>query len=245
MDLEGFPVLQRRRRAWLAAAHCIVSSHPFRLGHLPALAYDGCMRQVAVTVVMAILFFAGIRLGVRWAESRHKDPLREESTVTVVQQIQSLSELVTVKYVVEKVVILEDQRWYGENRVLLLAHGVVKAGIDLRQLSGADVHISGNNISIRLPDAQITDAYLDDRQTRVIDHTTGMFREFDKDLEQTARKTAVADLRMAARQNGIINDANERARLELAVFFHQAGFRQIQFTGQKILPFEMPAIPLR
>src|SRR4051794_12442675 len=53
------------------------------------------------------------------------------NTATVLKQIQTLSELVTVKYVLEKVIILEDTKWYGESRVLFLAHGIVKAGIDL------------------------------------------------------------------------------------------------------------------
>jgi len=37
--------------------------------------------------------------------------------------------------VLEKVVILEDAKWYGENRVLLLAHGIVKAGMDLKRVT--------------------------------------------------------------------------------------------------------------
>jgi len=61
--------------------------------------------------------------------------LHMENTATVVEQVQTLSDLVTVKYVLEKVVILEDVKWYGENRVLLLAHGIVKAGIDLKRIN--------------------------------------------------------------------------------------------------------------
>jgi hypothetical protein len=199
------------------------------------------MRQIVVTLLLAIIFLVGIRLGIKWSEMHHKSALQEENTVTVVQQIQSLADLVTVKYVEEKVVILEDQQWYGANRVLLLAHGIVKAGIDLKKLAPGNVRISGKSIRLRLPEAEITDAYLDDRQTKVIDHTTGLFREFDKDLEQTARKTAVADLRLAARQNGIIKDANDRARLELAVFLHQAGYERIEFEGSNLITPEVPA----
>jgi hypothetical protein len=206
------------------------------------LDYIPAMRQILVTLILAVIFLAGIWLGFKLTHWGKGGGLHEEDTVTVVQQIQTLSELVTVKYVVEKVVVLEDERWYGESRVLLLAHGIVKAGIDLKKLSPADVKISGRKISIHLPDAQITDAYLDDRQTRVIDHTTGLLREFDKDLEQTARKTAVLDLRFAARQNGIINDADERARLELASFLHQAGYDQIEFVGQNLLKPENPGV---
>ena len=201
------------------------------------------MRQILVLLVVTAIFLAGIWLGFRLTHWGKNGGLREEDTVTVVQQIQTLSELVTVKYVVEKVVVLDDEKWYGESRVLLLAHGIVKAGIDLKNLSPNDVKISGKKIYIHLPEAQITDAYLDDRKTRVIDHTTGLLREFDKDLEQTARKTAVVDLRFAARQNGIINDAEERARLELAVFLHQAGYEQVEFES-KVPPQLKPEISM-
>jgi hypothetical protein len=149
--------------------------------------------------------------------------------VTVVQQVQTLSDLVTVKYVMEKVVVLEDVRWYGENRVLLLAHGIVKGGIDLKRLKPDDVQISDKKISIKLPLPQIMDAYLDDSRSQVIDHTTGLLRSFDKDLEQAARANAVDDIRRAARNNGILNDATERAKLQLKLFLIQAGFTEVEF----------------
>lgn len=150
------------------------------------------------------------------------------NTSTVIQQIQSLSELVTVKYVMEKVVIVEDVKWYGENRVLLLAHGIVKAGIDLSEIKTNQVKITGNQISITLPKEKITDAYLDDKQTQVIERTTGIVRRFDKDLEQNARAQAVDDLRRAARFNGIMKDAHERAELQLKTFLRQLGFEKVE-----------------
>ena len=180
-------------------------------------------------MTLAVLFF-GVYLGFtvsRWLKTG--TGLRFENTATVVQQVQTLSDLVTVKYVMEKVVILEDAKWYGENRVLLLAHGIVKAGIDLKRITADDVTISGNRISIKLPPPQITDAYLDDQQSQVIDHTTGLLRVFDKDLEQTARENAVDDVRRAARNAGILNDANHRAQLELEIFLRDAGFKQVEF----------------
>ena len=147
-------------------------------------------------------------------------------TANVVRQIQTLSDLVTVKYVVEKVVIVDappestlGQFVQGDNRVLLLAHGIVKAGINLKNLTPGDVTISGKTIRIKLPPAQITDAYLDENQTKVIDWKQGFLRSFDKDLEQKARQMAVDDIRRAARTDGILNEATQRAQLQLAVFF--------------------------
>jgi len=151
------------------------------------------------------------------------------NTTSVVHEVQSLSDLVTVKFVLNKVVVLEDVKWYGENRVLLLAQGVVKAGIDLKKLKPEDVSIADKKISLRLPPPQITDAYLDDAASQVIDHTTGLLRAFDKDLEQSARQNAVDDIARAARRAGILDEADKRGRAELVNFFKRAGFASVEF----------------
>jgi hypothetical protein len=188
-------------------------------------------------VLFLVILLVGILLGIRY-EAKKGSSIHEEDTDTVVEQIQTLSDLVTVKYVVEKVVVLDDLKWYGENRVLLLAHGVVKAGIDLKRLQPGDVKVSGKTIYVHLPPPELTDAYLDDQKSKVIDHTTGLLRDFDKDLEQTAREEAVLDIRRAAINNGILDDANQRAQLELALFLHQAGYDNVKFDATK--PFNPP-----
>jgi len=99
--------------------------------------------------------------------------------------------------------------------------------------------VTGRKITLHLPSATITDAYLDEKQTQVIDWQRGFLRTFDKDLEQTARRDAVDDISRAARLDGILNDADGRARLELALFLHQAGFEQVEFVDKS------PAGPAR
>ena len=191
------------------------------------------LQQILWVLVVAMIFIAGAWFGIKLTRLLMPGSgLHEENTPAVVEQVQTLSDLVTVKYVLEKVVILNDVKWYGENRVLLLAHGIVKAGIDLKRLKPEDVAISGRKITLHLPPPQITDAYLDDQRTQVIDWTTGLFRTFDKDLATTARQNAVDDISRAARMDGILNDANERAHLELALFLHQAGFEQVEFVDR-------------
>jgi hypothetical protein len=144
--------------------------------------------------------------------------------------VQTLSQLVTVKYVLEKVVILEDVKWYGENRVLLLAHGVVKAGVDLQKLKPEDLRIEDKKVVMKLPRANITDVYLDEQKTQVIENSTGLLRAFDKTLEQNARRQAVGDMRLVARHNGIYEEAEERAKLQLTHLFRQLGFDvEVQF----------------
>jgi hypothetical protein len=193
------------------------------------------MRKFFRTLVTLTVLCLGVLLGLKLALWRNGGP-RVENTVTVVQQVQTLSDLVTVKYVMQKVEIVDSppestlgQFIQGDNKVLLLAQGIVKAGIDLKKIAPEDVAISGKALTITLPRPHITDAYLDDTQTKVIERTTGFLRSLDKDLEQTTRQYAVADIRRAALESGILNDANDRARTELRAFFQQAGYEPVEF----------------
>jgi len=54
-----------------------------------------------------------------------------------------------------------------------------------------------------------------------------MLRLFDKDLQQNARRSAVEDIRRAARLNGIIKDAEQRAEQQLEGLFIQFGFEKV------------------
>ena len=185
---------------------------------------------LGVSLLVAAGLIGGILLGAtlsRWLPTA--GGIKSYNTAALLKQVQSLSELVTVKYVIEKVVVLEDVKWYGESRVLLLAHGIVKAGVDLGRLKPADISVTGKKISIKLPSAQILDAYLDDKQSQVIERTTGLLRAFDKDLEQTARQNATDDIARAARLGGIKEDAEKRAREQLRELFTQMGFEEVAF----------------
>ncbi len=149
-------------------------------------------------------------------------------TTTLLRQVQSLAQLVTVKYLLEKVVILEDVKWFGENRLIMVAHGVAKAGFDLSTLRSGDISIDGDRLTIRLPRPQITDVYIDDRRTEVIERSTGLLRTYDKDLELDARRQALDKIKLAAAGSGIFKDAEERARLQLTFLGRQMGFSDVQ-----------------
>ncbi len=187
-------------------------------------------RLVTAALILAILCGLAVVFSYVWARLPGlSSPPRISNTATLLTQVQTLSQLVTVKYVLEKVVLLEDVQWYGENRVLMVAHGVVKAGVDLAEIRPEDIQISKHRIVLKLPPARVFDTYLDDKQTEVVERTTGLLRSFDKDLEQNARRQAVADINRAARTGGILKDADERARAQLTNLFRQLGFEEVEF----------------
>jgi len=195
-------------------------------------------RRAKTVFAVVMLFLLGVYFGSRiprWFA--HPGATRVYDTPVLLQQVQTLSDLVTVKYVVEKVEVWNDppsglisQFVAGDNRILLLARGVIKAGVDLGKLKPEDLRIDGKTIWINLPPARITDAYLDDKETKVVERTTGFLRSFDKDLEQNIRKTAVEDMRQSASRGGILRDADERARTQLASFFTLMGFEKVEFN---------------
>ncbi len=182
----------------------------------------------ALLVIFALGLFFGL-LSYRWYQGRAAGGF---SGPALLKEVQTLSQFVTVKYSLEKVVEYDDAKWYGDSRVLLVAHGVVKAGIDLGQLAPGDIQVSGKKICMTLPRARITDVYLDDRQTQIVDHTTGILRVFDKDLEQTARRQAVEELRLAASQNGILKEAAEKGQTRLTILLYQLGFTNISLQSK-------------
>jgi len=192
--------------------------------------------NLALLFVVIVAMLVGFWFALPYL-SRFTNPPRIASTPTLVTQVQSLSQLVTVKYVLEKVVLIEDEsHWFelqlGENRLLMVAHGIVKAGVDLSEIKPGDIRTSGKKIIVKLPPARITDCYLDDKYTEVVDRKTGLLRTFDKDLEQNARRQAVEDINRSARNSGILKDADERARAQLTGFFRQWGYEDVEFTGR-------------
>ena len=198
------------------------------------------MKRLAIIVLVLALFFVGLALGLflpRWAG--YHSATKVYNTATLLQQVQTLSQLITVKYVLEKVEVLEDPSQNvirallpDNTHVILLAHGIVKAGIDLSQLKAADVHIAGKQVTLHLPPAQIMDAYLDEKRTQVLERNTGILRDFNKDLEQTARLNAISDITRAARAGGILKDADDRARLQVSNLFKQLGFEKVEFADR-------------
>jgi hypothetical protein len=191
--------------------------------------------RLAIFGLLAVILLglgaaAGIFL-LRWAQGSGGP--RVYTGPALLQQVKTLSELVTVQYVIEKVVVVEDVKWIavlGENRVLMVAHGVVKAGLDLNRLQPGDLRVHDQSITVKLPPARITEAFLDEKQTRVVERSTGFLRSFDKDLEQTARQNALDEIRRAALAGGILKDADSRARQQLTNLLRQAGFQQVQFS---------------
>jgi hypothetical protein len=194
-------------------------------------------KRLAVILLVAI-FTLGLVVAslIAMAILRRSSEPKFAATPSVIVQIQSLSELVTVKYVIEKVVFAEapkattlDQLLPGrDDKLTLLALGIVKAGVDLSSVRPEDVEATGSTIRITVPRASLTDQYLDERSTQVLDRQTGLLRSYDQKLEQQARQEALLAIIRAARQNGIEREADQRAKQQLETFLKSLGYQEVE-----------------
>jgi len=153
---------------------------------------------------------------------------------TVVRQIQKLQRLETVSYTMDKIISGGHDnpllpKFLVSDRLLLMVHGEVIAGVDLGKLQAGDVALSNRNISVRLPKAEILVTRLDNEKTRVYSRDTGLFSSPDPNLETQVRQEAERQLQQAALQDGILKSAEENARNSVQSILKGLGFEQIAF----------------
>lgn len=156
------------------------------------------------------------------------------SQPTVVNRIQQLQRLETVVYTMDKIVsgakenpIFPD--FLAGDRLLLLVHGEVVAGIDFSSLKPGDVRVEGKQIHLHLPAAQVFSTRLDSAKTRVYSRQTGLLVPTDPNLESLVRQEAERQLLEAALADGILRTAQQNASSTITSLLQGLGFEKIDF----------------
>jgi hypothetical protein len=151
---------------------------------------------------------------------------------TVVRQIQQLRRLETVSYTMDKIISGEHANAYlpkflAGDRLLLVVHGEVVAGIDLAGLQSGNVSIQGQKVSIHLPGSEVFSTRIDNARTRVYSRDTGLFSSPDPNLESEVREVAERQLQQAALQDGILKSAADNARSTISSMLQGFGFHEV------------------
>jgi len=153
---------------------------------------------------------------------------------TVVRQIQQLQRLETVSYTMDKIISGEHTNAYlpkflAGDRLLLVVHGEVVAGINLAGLQPGDVLIQGQKVLIHLPAAEVFSTRIDNTRTRVYSRDTGLFSSPDPNLESEVRVEAERQLEQAALQDGILKTAADNAQSTISGMLKGFGFHETNF----------------
>jgi hypothetical protein len=154
------------------------------------------------------------------------------SQPTVVDRIQRLQRLETVMYTMDKLVTGAKENpffpdFLAGDRLLMMVHGEVVAGIDFSNLKPGDVKVDGKQIHLHLPASQVFRTRIDSAKTRVYSRQTGLLVPTDPNLETQVREEAERELLQAALIDGILKTAQQNAVLTVTSLLQGLGFEKI------------------
>ena len=151
---------------------------------------------------------------------------------SVIERIQRLQRLETVVFSMDKIVtgskenaVLPD--FLAGDRLLMIVHGQVIAGIDFGQLKPSDLHVAGKEVRVKLPAARVLMTRLDNTKTRVYSRSTGLLVSMDQNLESQVRQEAEKELLAEAVLGGILNQARDNARTTVTGLLLGLGFEKV------------------
>ena len=154
----------------------------------------------------------------------------------ILREVRQLRELVTIRYSIQKVAgLTENKVPVGSESILLIVQARVHAGIDLSELRDKDIRVSRDrHVEIKLPRAKILYINFDEKNTRVWDRSKTWWTPwvpYDLDLEKKARVAAMSSIEKEAVDMGILLDAQVNAQNAIRALLRPLGFEQVTFRA--------------
>jgi hypothetical protein len=151
----------------------------------------------------------------------------------VIQQMRESSELTTAVFTMQAVVPTNQDTaigsWViGSTKLLYVAQGEVKAGVDLSKLSAANVKVVNDRVQILLPPPQILTSKIDVTRSKVYDYNRGFLGlgpDTAPELQTLAQQKALETIISTACQDGVLQRANDRAKLVVTQLLTTAGHK--------------------
>lgn len=161
-----------------------------------------------------------------------------DGATSVVDKIRGIQELATTVYTVETIVPTSADRKLGEitlatTKLLYIARGEVRAGIDLSLLTDRDISINRNILKIDLPAPQILDSKIDVDRSRVYNYDRGFLGlgpDVAPQLQTLAQRQTLAEIVTTACNDGVLNTANERAKNAISQLLATSNFDRVQIN---------------
>ena len=174
------------------------------------------LKNMIVIIIIAVVFFF---VGKIWPSGEEPTAITSD---LLSQQIQSISELASVEYNYTNMGKFENQAtFYGwkvpftTKSFILSYDGKIKAGIDM---SLVEVHMSGKNINISIPETKILSHEIDEKSIEVFDETKNIFNQISiTDYNQFAidQKESMEN---KAKEKGLLEKAQNKAQETIKTF---------------------------
>jgi hypothetical protein len=112
--------------------------------------------------------------------------------------------------------------------LLYIARGEIKAGVDLNELTNADIKVNNNSIEISLPPAKILDSKIDVNRSRVYDYDRGFLNlgpDVAPQLQTLAQRKTLVEIVNTACNEGILEEANIKAKQTISQLLVNTGYQ--------------------
>ncbi|HET7011708.1 MAG TPA: DUF4230 domain-containing protein [Anaerolineales bacterium] len=180
-------------------------------------------------------------VGTQVAQILRPTPTIRPDPVAIVREVRALARLETIQYTIERVITAETgQGPFGflfGDRLILVAHGIVIAGVDLSRIQPSDVQFDDlGRVYLALPEPEVFVATLDNDKSYVYDRETGLLTRGSVQLEAEARRAAEAAIRDTALEDGILDQARVNAESYLYGLLRTLGYVDVVFQPARSLP---------
>lgn len=171
----------------------------------------------------------------------------------IVQQMRDARELTTAVFTMQAVVPASQDAtlggWVvGTTKLLYIAQGEVRVGVDLGQLKPDNVQVAGDQVRVLLPPPRILDSKIDVNRSRVYDYNRGVLNlgpDVAPQLQTLAQQQALKTIVTTACTNGVLEDANSRAKLVVTQLLTTAGHKAVTVDTQPGSAQECPTAPVK
>lgn len=205
------------------------------------------MKNVLIAIAVMVLIAGGVFAG-RYSKPTPPEPTPVPTatiapTATaiivtsagVVREIQHLNRLESTQFSIETVATAERPAKYGfvgGEKILMIFHGNVSAGVDLSKLEAKDITVSpdGKSATIKLPAIEIFHNSLDESKTRTYDSQEGWFAKHDPELETQARQKAIAQVLASACEDGLVAQAEKDSKSAVESLVSALGFTTVNVS---------------
>jgi predicted transcriptional regulator len=174
--------------------------------------------------------------------NRQPEPKVDVRSV-IVQQVREASELTTAVYTMEAVVPAQQDATLGglvvgSTKLLYVARGEVRAGVDLSQITAASVEVMGEDaIRLKLPAPKILDQKIDVSKSSVYDYNRGFLGlgpDVAPNLQKMAQEEALKKIKIAACGDGVLEKASDRAKMVVSQLIKVSGFKTVLVETQAV-----------
>ncbi|NET61905.1 MAG: DUF4230 domain-containing protein [Symploca sp. SIO2E6] len=204
-----------------------------------------------ITIASGALLVMASGIGIMFTGSRFFDEVKGLFSVSqtapevdvrslVVSQVQGASELTTAVFTMEAVVPTSQDRTIagypvGSTKLLYIAYGEVRAGVDLGELKVEDVNIVNDTIQLQLPPPKLLDSKIDVSRSQVYDYDRGFLGlgpDVAPQLQMLAQQETLKKIEATACREDLLQQANERAQLVVSQLLMTAGYKAVEVKTQ-------------